>query len=78
MAYLDDFQCPDERDQEELDSYAVDHDGRLRAGNSPRFVWSHRLRFAKQVGQTFQAFPSSHHTILILSDLVNFRDVLQA
>lgn len=79
-AYLDDFQFGDEVN-EKLDSYGVDHDGRLRAGDrapdSSGLKVHLPVRLAKQLCQLFQIFTSSHHTILIFSDLVDFRDVLR-
>lgn len=81
-AYLEDFQFDDEEDEEEnLDSYGVDHDGRLRAGDrapdSSGLKVRSPVRLAKQQFQLFQIFASSHHTILIFSDLADLRDVLR-
>jgi hypothetical protein len=81
-AYMEDFQFDDDEDDEEkLDSYGVDHDGRLRAGDrapdSSGLKVRSPVRLAKQVCQLFQIFASSHHTILIFSDLADFRDVLR-
>jgi hypothetical protein len=81
-AYLDDFQFGDEEeDEEKLDSYGIDHDGRLRAGDrapdSSGLKVHLPVRLANQLCQLFQIFTSSHHTILIFSDLVDFRDVLR-
>lgn len=81
-AYLEDFQFGDEEeDEEKRDSYGVDHDGRLRAGDrapdSSGLKVCLPVRLAKQLCQLFQIFASSYHTILIFSDLVDFRDVLR-
>ena len=81
-AYLEDFKFDDEEDEETVDSYGVGHDGRLRAGDrapdSSGLKIFLPVRLASQACQLFQIFASSHHTILIFADLVNFRDVLRA
>lgn len=76
MAYLDDFPFPTREIRRNWTLTRVITTAGFAQGTEPqiRLVSSSALR--KQVGQPFQAFPSSHHTILILSDLVNFRDVL--
>ncbi|PPQ90774.1 hypothetical protein CVT25_010163 [Psilocybe cyanescens] len=80
-AYLQDFEYPSE-EEEPIDSYGTEHDGRIRAGDrapdSSNLIIRSPANPIKQKCHLFQIFDSSHHTVLIFSDLVNCSPILQA
>ncbi|KAJ3514986.1 hypothetical protein NLJ89_g2043 [Agrocybe chaxingu] len=82
-AYMQDFEFDDDyEDEVKMDSYGIDSDGRLRAGDrapdSSGLIVRSPSPLAKHACQLFQLFSNAHHTLLVFSDTVSCTNVLQA
>jgi len=80
-AYMEDFEYDMDEDEDKVDSYGEEHDGRLRAGDRAPDASGLLIQSSSPISrkscQLFQIFDAAHHTILIFPDAAKYLKILQ-